>query len=172
MKTDHNMLKEQIQKDVVQAMKDGRKQELLVLRTLLACILNFEKEKHYKISKEKPSLTQEELDEQSKINDDETMTVIAYEVKKRKEAISNFKQGKRDDLVAQEQAQLEILEKYLPEQVSEQEIKAKAGEIIKKLGAQGPKDMGKVIGELMSEFKNRADGGVAAKIVKDLLLNE
>ena len=165
------MLKEQIQKNIVQAMKDGHKQELLVLRTLLACILNFEKEKYYKISKEKPGSTQKELDEQSKINDDETIAVIAGEVKKRKEAINDFKQGKRDDLVAKEQGELEILKKYLPEQVSEQEIKAKAEEIIKKLGARGIKDMGKVIGELMSEFKNRADGSMAAKIVKDLLTN-
>ena len=163
------MLKEQIQKNIVQAMKDGRKQELLVLRTLLSCILNFEKEKRYKISKEKPSLMQGELDEKSKINNDETMAVIAYEVKKRKEAINDFKQGKRDDLVAQEQGQLEILEKYLPEQASEEEIKIKAEEIIKKLKAQGPKDMGKIIGELMSEFKNRTDGSIAAKIVKELL---
>ncbi len=164
------MLKEEIQKNMVQAMKNGRKQELLVLRTLLACILNFEKEKYYKISKEKPNLTQKESGEQSKIDDGETIAVIASEVKKRKEAISDFKQGKRDDLVAKEQGELKILEKYLPEQVSAQEIKAKAEEIIKKLGAQGIKDMGKVIGELMSEFKNRADGAATAKIVKDILI--
>lgn len=166
------MLKKEIQKNMIQAMKDGRKQEVLVLRTLLAYILDFEKEKRYKISKETPSLAPEELDEQSKANDDETIAAIAHEVKKRKEAISDFKQGKRDDLVAQEQAQLEILEKYLPEQASEQEVKDKAEKIIKELGAQDIKDMGKILGKLMPEFKNRIDGGAAAKIVKDLLTND
>jgi uncharacterized protein YqeY len=90
-------------------------------------------------------------------------------VKKRRESILEFEKGKRDDLVQKEKAELEILQKYLPEQMSQEEIKKLAQEIITKTGASEMKDMGKVLSELMPKVKGKAEGGMVSQIVKELL---
>ena len=92
------------------------------------------------------------------------------EAKKRKEAISEYEKGGREDLLEKEKAELEVLEKYLPEQLSEEEIKKIAKEIIEKVEAKSIKDMGKVMAEMMTRVKGKADGSVVNKIVKELLL--
>lgn len=163
------MLKEKIQNDLTEAVKKEEKLESLVLRSLSAAILNKEKEKRYKLSKEKPDLKVEELEKESQLTDEEVIEVISSEVKKRKEAILEFEKGKREDLVSKEKKELEILEKYLPEQLSEEEIKKIAEEAIKKIGATEIKDMGKVMAELMPQIKGRAEGAKVSQIVKELL---
>lgn len=165
------MLKEKIQNDLKQALKEKREKEVLVLRLLLAAIFNREKEKRYKLSKEKPKFSEEKLEKESVLTNEEVLQVVSSEIKKRKEAILEFEKGKRDDLVKKEKAEMEILAKYLPEQLSEEEIKKLAQEIIKKVSAKGPKEIGKVMAELIPKVKGKADGVLVSKIVKELLVS-
>lgn len=152
-------LKEKIQQDLGVAVKDRKEFELLVLRQLSAAVLNKEKEKRYK--------TKEEKDVQ--LADEEIIEVISSETKKRREAIEGFEKGGRQESAEKEKKELEILQKYLPEQLSEEEIKKLAKEAVDKVGAKEIKDMGKVMVELSPKIKGKADGGVVSKIVKELL---
>ncbi len=162
--------KAKIQEDLMEAVKKREELEPLVLRQVSAAILNKEKEKRYKISKEKPELKGEELEKESQLIDEEVIDVIFSEVKKRKEAILEFTKGKREDLVNKEKKELEILEKYLPEQLSEEEIKKLAKEAIERVRATEPKDTGKVMAELMPKIKGKAEGSLVGKVVKELLM--
>jgi len=162
-------LKEKIQEDLKNALKDKRELELSVLRLLNTAIVNKEKTKRYKISKEKPELPEEALEKESSLPDEEVLEVISSEIKKRKEAIMLFEKGQRMELAEKEKKEVEILEKYLPEQLPEEEIKKLVKETIEKTGAKEIKDMGRVMGILSSELKGKADGSLVSKIVKDLL---
>ena len=153
------MLKQTIQKDLFQAVKEGDEIIRSTLRMLLAAILNREKEKKYKTSEEE--LTNEEIIE-----------IVFSEIKKRKEAIVEFEKGKRIDLAEKEKKEMEVLQKYLPEQLSEQELKKIVKEAIEKVGAKEIKDIGKVMVEIMPKVKGRADGGTVSKIVKELLTKQ
>ena len=119
--------------------------------------------------KVKTELTVEELEKESGLLEDEVLEIISSEIKKRKEAALLFEKGKRMDLSEKERAEAKILEKYLPEQLSEEEIKKLAREIIEKNGAKNLKDMGKVMAELMPKLKGKADGGLVSKIIRELL---
>lgn len=162
--------KAKIQEDLMEAVKKREELESLVLRQVSAAILNKEKEKRYKISKEKPELKGEELEKESQLIDEEVIDVIFSEVKKRKEAILEFTKGKREDLVSKEKKELEILEKYLPGQLSEEEIKKLAKEAIERVRATELKDMGKVMAEIMPKLKGKAEGSLVGKVVKELLM--
>lgn len=162
-------LKEKIAKDLKDALKGKKEFELLALRQLSAAILNKEKEKRTKLAKEKEEIKEEELSKESQLTDEEAIEVLSSEIKKRKEAILEFEKGERPDLVDKERSEMEILKKYLPEQLSEDEIKKLAKEIVEKIGASGPKDMGKVMAELIPKVKGRAEGGIVSKLVKGLL---
>ena len=172
--------KKQIQQDLNSAVKEKKKIETSTLRMLNAAIINKEKEKRYKIAKAEPELTEEELIEKSQLTDEEVIEVISSEVKKRKESILEFEKGLQpalhpsrkkyiEDLVEKEKKEIEVLNKYLPEQLSEENIKKLAKEAIEKVGAVEPKDMGKVMQELMPQVKGKADGSTVSKIVKELL---
>jgi uncharacterized protein YqeY len=163
------LFKEKIAKDLKEALKGKKEVEISALRQLLAAILNKEKEKRAKLAKKKEKIKEEELAKESQLTDDEVIIVISSEIKKRKEAISEFEKGERQDLVEKEKAELEILKRYLPEQLSEQELKKLAREIIERTGASSPKDMGKVMGQLIPQVRGRAEGAVISKIVKELL---
>ena len=163
------MLKEQIQKDINEAAKNKEELRLQVLRMLSAAILNREKEKRYKISKEKQGAPEEDLARASWLIEEGVLETLFSEVKKRKEAIIEFKKGNREDLVKKEEMELEILRKYLPEQLSEEEIKRLAKEAIAKVGAKEPKDIGRAIAELMPRIKGKAEGGDVSRIIKELL---
>ena len=162
-------LKEQIQRDLNSAIKEKKKIEASTLRMLNAAIINKEKEKRYKLSKEEPELKEEELAEKSELTDEEVIEVISSEVKKRKETILEFEKGERQDLAEKEKKEIEVLKKYLPEQLSEEELKGLAEEAIKKTGAKEMKDIGKVMGELIPQIKGKAEGSTVSKIVKELL---
>ena len=152
-------LKEKIRLNLNSALREKKELEVSVLRQLLAAVLNKEKEKRFK--------TKEEKDVQ--LTDEEIIDVVSFEAKKRREAITGFERGKRQDLVEKEKKELEILEKYLPEQLPEEEIRKLVKEAIEKTGAREIKDMGKVMQELMPKTKGRTDGGLVSKIVKELL---
>jgi len=172
-------LKKKIQENLITALKEKKDYyppttlrgeiEVSTLRMLLAAILNKEKEKRYKLSREKTDLEEKELQKESQLTDEEVIEVISSEAKKRKEAISEFEKGERQDLVEKETKEKEILEKYLPEQLSEEEIQKLVKEAIEKTGAKELKDMGKVMAELMPQVKGRAEGGLVSKIVRDSL---
>lgn len=162
-------LKEKIQADLNRSVKEKNQLESSVLRMLSAAVLNREKEKRYKISKEKPDLKEEELTKESQLSDEELIDLIYSEIRKRKESILEFEKGKRDDLVQKEKKEVEILQKYLPEQLSEEEIQKLIKEVVEKVGAKEIKDMGKVMQELAPKIKGKVDGSVVSKIVKNLL---
>jgi len=166
------VLKQKIQIESKQALKTGDLFVLETLRMLLAAITGKEKEKRYKIFKNKPGLKEEELSRQSELTDEEIIEVVSSEIKKRKDAIALYNQGKRPELAEKENKEIEVLKKYLPEQLSEEEIKKLAQETIIKIGAKEIKDMGRVMAELNSKIKGRADGGQVSKIVKELLSNK
>ena len=130
------MLKQTIQDNLIQALRKGDEVICSTLRLLLAAILSKEKEKRYKISKEEPELTEKELAEKSFLTDEELIEVVSSEIKKRKEAILGFEKGERKELAEKEKSEMEVLEKYLPEQLSEEEIKGLVKEAIEKAGAK------------------------------------
>lgn len=152
-------LKEQIKIDLNSALKEGKTVEVLVWRQLLAAILNKEKEKKYK----------DQAAGDIQLTDQEIGEVVLSEAKKRREAALEFEKGNRLDLVSKEKEELQVLEKYLPAQLSEEEIRKMAVETIKKTGAKEMKDMGKVMSELSAKTKGQAEGGLISKIVKELL---
>jgi len=163
------MLKQQIQNNTKEAMKAGDHFLVETLRMLSAAVLVKEKEKRYKASKAKPDLKEEDLIKQSELSDEEIIDVLASEIKKRNDAIVLYKQGNRQELAEKEQKEIDILKKYMPAQLSEDEIKKLAAESIAKVGAKEIKDMGKVMADLSPKIKGKADGGTVSKIVRELL---
>lgn len=166
------MLKKKIQTDLNQAIKEGNGSGCSALRMLLAAVLNKEKEKRYKIAKVELELAEKELTKKSALTDEEIIEVVASEVKKSKEAILEFEKGKREKLAEKEKAEIKILEEYLPEQISEEEIRKLVEEAVRKTGAGDIKDMGKVMSEIMPKVKGKAEGGTVSRIVKETLLSK
>ena len=112
------------------------------------------------------AILQVEKDGQKELNEAEMQAIVAKEVKKRKESISDFEKGGRQDIVEQLNKEIEILSEYLPEQLSEQEITAMVIAAIASTGAAGMKDMGKVMGALKEKTAGKADGKLVSDIVK------
>jgi uncharacterized protein YqeY len=149
-------LQEQLMDDLKQAMRQQDEQRKRAIRSVIAAI----------------KLAETELDSSGKrvsLGDDDILAVIAKQAKQRRESIVEFERGGRDDLVAEEKADLAILEAYLPQQLTPEEIEAEAREIIAEVNATGPADMGKVMKPLMARLKGRADGRLANRIVRELL---
>ncbi len=103
------------------------------------------------------------------LDDAGVTTVLAKEAKQRRESIEEFGKGKRQDLVDKEQAELDILLAYLPQQLSRDDIIAAARKVIEQSGAMGPKDKGKVMPVLAAELRGRADGREINEVVTELL---
>lgn len=162
-------LKKEIQETLSESLKEGNELTSMTLRLLLASAQSKEKDKRYELSKENPDLDEKELDEKSSLTDEEIVNIIASEAKKRKEAIAGFEKGGRIESAEKEKKELEILQKYLPEQMSEEELRNIIKEAVEKTGAQDMKDIGKVMGEIMPKVKGKADGGDVNKIVRELL---
>ncbi|MBI2063139.1 MAG: GatB/YqeY domain-containing protein [Candidatus Yanofskybacteria bacterium] len=160
-------MKQQLQNDLNMALKEKDQLKRLVLGMLMTAVKNKELMKRQQLSKTISDAG--ELEKQSQLMDEEIIGVIGSEVKKRKEAMEQFKTGGRDDLAQKEKSELDILLTYLPEQLSEDGIRAEVQKTISELGAAGIKDMGKVIGAVMAKLKGKADGGAVSKIVKELL---
>lgn len=116
------------------------------------------------------AILQIEKDKQITLDDDAIIEVIAKEVKKRKDSISEFEKGGREDLVNNAKAEIAALAGYLPAQLSEEEITELVKTAISETGAQSAKDMGKVMSNLMPKVRGKADGGIVNRIVKSLLI--
>lgn len=165
------MLKHQIQSDAMKALKEGKSETAAVLRLVLASSGAKEKEKRYKLAKENPSLVENDLAKQSELSDDEMIAALSGEIKKRKDAIALYEQGNRPELAQKEKDEIAVIQNYLPAQLSQEEIKKLVEESISAVGAQELKDMGKVMADLNTKIKGRADGGQVSKVVKELLSN-
>ncbi len=109
------------------------------------------------------------IDAGHELSDDETLRVLQKEAKQRRESIEEYRKGNREDLVQQEQQELEIIQTYLPEQLSEDEVRRLVEETISEVGATGADDLRNVMGPLMKKLEGRADGRVANAIVRELL---
>lgn len=148
-------LKDQIMADLKQAMKDKDQDRLRVLRSLKAKLL--EKE----ISERKGG--------EASLNDEQAVEVLMKAAKQRKESIEQFNSGGREDLVEAEEKELEIIESYLPEMLSEEDVREVARKKIDELGAENMTDMGKVMGVMMQELKGKAEGSMVSRVVKEEL---
>lgn len=148
-------LKNKILDDLKSAMKAKEADKLNVLRSLKAKLL--EKE----ISERKGG--------EASLSDDQVVEVLMKAAKQRKESIEQFEEGGRDDLVEKEKFELEIIEKYLPEMMDENEIRDEVQAQIEKMGATDMSDMGKVMGALMGRLKGKAEGAAISRIVKEEL---
>jgi len=174
-----NSLQEKINQDLKKAFVGKEELTVSVLRMLNSAIHNKEIEKRTKLSKT-PSFAKasedkeklEKLKQESRLAEEEVLDVVSSEAKKRKDSIEEFKKGGRQDLADKETKELEILKKYLPEQMGEEQIREKVKKVIAEVGAAGPKDTGKVMSALMPKLKGKAEGGIVSKIVGELLKGE
>jgi hypothetical protein len=144
-------LKQKLRDDLKQAVRDGDKAKRGTIRLLIADIKNAE------------------IARQAELGDADILGIVAKQIRQHKESIEAFRQGKRDDLVAQEEAELAVLQGYLPQQMTREEIISAARLVIDEVGAQGPGDKGKVMPKLIAQLKGRADGREINAIVTELL---
>jgi len=144
-------LKQKLTDDLKQAMKDGDKVRRSVIRLVLAAVKNAE------------------IARQATLEDSDILGIIAKEVRQHQESIEAFKQGNRQELVAQEEAELAVLKGYLPQQMTRDEIIVAARKVIEEVGAQEPRDKGKVMPKLIAQLKGRADGRDINAVVTELL---
>lgn len=144
-------LKQKLTNDLKQALRDGDKVRRSVIRLVMAAIQNTE------------------IARQSSLDDADILGIIAKEVRQHRESIEAFTQGDRLDLVAQEEVELAILNEYLPQQMTREEVISAAHRIIEEVGAQGLSDKGKVMPKLIAQLKGRADGREINAVVTELL---
>jgi uncharacterized protein len=130
---------------------------------------NKDKQKLSTIRMLKSAIKKEEIDKKRPLNDDEIISVIMREVKQRKDSLAEYKAAGRDDLVEKEQAEIDILSAYLPEQMSEEELKALVQQVIEEVGAGSKADMGKVMSAIMPKVKGRAEGRLVNRLVQEAL---
>jgi len=144
-------LQQKLTDDLKQAMRGGDTVKRSVIRLTMAAIKNAE------------------IARQTTLKDGDILGIIAKEVRQRKESIEAFKQGDRPDLAAKEEAEMAILEQYLPAQMSRDEIVAEARQVIDEVGAGGLSDKGKVMPKLIAKLKGKADGREINEVVTELL---
>ena len=145
-------MKQQIQQELKEALLQRDELKTGTLRMLLAALVNKEKEK-----------------DQHQLSEEEIQQVVITEVKKRREAAEAFEKGGRAEMAEKERKEMEILQKYLPEQLAEEEVRKLVEEAIAQTGAATPQDMGKVMAALMPKVKGKADGAFVSALVKELL---
>lgn len=144
-------LREKLNHDLKEAMRAKQGERRDTLRLLLAAI------------------KQSEVDEQTELGEDEIEALLFKQAKQRHESITAYEKADREDLAGPERAELVIIEAYLPQMMSREEIEAIAREIIDRVGADSPKSMGAVMGQLMPQVKGKADGRLVNQVVRELL---
>ncbi len=145
-------LTEKINEQIKDALKNGRKLELETLRTIRAGILEFEKQKVG-----------------TNMTVDDEINLLTSAAKKRREAVEQYRNAGREDLAEKEEQELAIILRYLPAQLTTEELRALVAEAIASTGAAGMKDMGKVMGSVMKTVKGRADGTAVQQLVREML---
>jgi len=141
-------LKERLDQDMKSAMREKAQLRLDTIRMLKSAI------KYREIELMKP------------LDDAGVEGVVATEIKRRRDSVEQYKAGNRQDLADKEAAEIVILQAYLPQQLTEAEVRAKVDEVVKRVGAQGPKDMGAVMKALLPEVQGRAEGKLVSELVK------
>ena len=141
-------LKETLNNDIKSAMKAKDKETLAVLRMI------------------KTAVQAAEIDKKEELNAEEELTILAREAKQRRESLAEFVKAGRDELVAKTEAEIEIVERYLPKQLSVEEVKEVIATVAEKIGATTQKEFGKLMGAVMQELKGKADGNVIKEQVK------
>lgn len=141
-------LKETLNNDIKTAMKAKDKETLAVLRMI------------------KTAVQTAEIDKKEELNAEEELTILAREAKQRRESLAEFVKAGRDELVAKTEAEIEIVERYLPKQLSVEEVKEVIATVAEKIGATTQKEFGKLMGAVMQELKGKADGNVIKEQVK------
>ena len=144
-------LKQKLSGDLNQALRGEDKVRRSVIRLVMAAIQNAE------------------IARQTSLGDADILGIIAKEVRQHHESIAAFKQGNRPDLVTQEETELAILNEYLPQQMTREEIVQAARKVIEEVGAQGPGDKGKVMPQIIAQLKGKADGREINAVVTELL---
>jgi len=110
-----------------------------------------------------------EIEWQHAASDQEVLTIIGREIKKRHESIAQFRQGRREDLVAREQAELDVLQQYLPTQLSREQVADVVQRIVAEMGANNPSQLGPVMRQAMAQLKGQADGRLVNEVVREIL---
>ena len=142
---------EQLEKDMIEAMKAKEKDRLTVIRMV------------------KAALKQEQIDHKKEVNDDLLIDVVNKQIKMRKDSITEFEKGGRQDLIDATQAEIDILMKYLPEQLSSEKVEKIINEIFDEVKPEGQKDMGKVMKEAQAKLKGKADMKEVSSIIREKL---
>lgn len=145
-------LKERIQEELQESLRQRDAARANVLRLLKAAIRNAE------------------IDAQRELDDAAVLAVLDRAAKQRRESISAYRQGGREDLVAAEELELRVIETYLPRQMGEEEIRAAVAQVIAEVGAHGPADMGRVMKPLMERLRGQADGKLVSNLVREALI--
>ncbi|MFB4211870.1 GatB/YqeY domain-containing protein [Shouchella sp. JSM 1781072] len=140
-------LLERLNLDMKTAMKNKEKETLSVIRMV------------------KSSLQNEQIKLGRELTDDESMTVLNREVKQRKESLHEFKQANREDLALKQEEELALLQRYMPKQLSDEELETIVSETITEVGASSKADMGRVMSAIMPKVKGKADGGSVNRLV-------
>ena len=146
-------LKQQIDNDIKTAMLAKNKEELTALRSVKSLIL----------------LAETEKGGTGELNQDVENRLLMKAAKQRKESAEIFQKEGRDDLASKELFELEVTSRYLPKQLSEEEVRVEVKKIIEQVGAKGPQDMGKVMGPATKQMAGKADGKLISEVVKKLL---
>ncbi len=144
-------LRETIDADTIRALKSGAKDKLSTLRMLSAALKN------------------KQIDKRRSLTEEEVAETVRSLIKQRKDSIEQFGKGGRQDLVDKETAEVAVLEVYLPQQLSREELEVMVRDTVAQTGAQGAKDMGKVMKALMPLVGGRADGKLLSELVKHAL---
>lgn len=146
-------MRERILNDLKEAMKNQDKELLAVIRMV------------------KGAISLDEIDKKRELNDDEIIDVISKQIKTRKESIIEFEKGNRTDLIEKTQSEIEILNKYMPEQLSEEEIMEEINKVFEEISPTGMSDMGKIMGKVTPIFRGKADMSFVSKVIKEKLSN-
>lgn len=141
------MLKERLTQDLKDALKSGDSKRRTILGMAMSAIKN------------------KEIEKRSELNDEEIVSVIATEIKKRKDSIEQYQKGGRPELAEGERKEAEMLMAYMPEQMSEEDVRVEVRKAIKEMGL--PAQAGKVIGVVMAKVKGKTDGQVVSRLVKE-----
>jgi len=144
-------LKEQLLSDMKEAMKSKDSVKLGTVRSVISAVKN------------------QEIDSKKELSEEEILILVSREVKKRKEAAALYEKGARPELKDKEIQEMEILKTYLPEQVSEEDLRKRIQEVINETGAQGMKDFGKIMKTLVPEFKGKADNAQIKELANEYL---
>jgi hypothetical protein len=144
-------ISERLSDDFKEALKKGDKRKVSILRVIRAAIKN------------------KEIEKGDSLKDEEIFVVLRSFVKRAKESIEQFSKGEREDLVKKEEEELEIIQSYLPKELTEDEIRRLVKDTIDEVGAKGPKDIGKVMKTIMSKVKGQVDGKFVNELVRKAL---